>query len=81
MLFRSGPAAVIHDFLYSVEHRGFVPNPDKPNRTTKLTRKVADKVFLRAMKDCNVGFFRRRLIYSAVRVFGWVAYKKERNNV
>lgn len=48
-------AAVLHDFLYFMK--------DVP-------KKRADCAFLRAMKDCGVGKFTRRLMYTAVRVFG-----------
>jgi hypothetical protein len=58
----SGPwarAAVIHDFLY---------------RKSGVTRAVADKVFLDAMKHLGVNWLTRHLIYRAVRIFGDCAY-------
>lgn len=71
-----GPAAVIHDFLYSVKRQEYVPDPDEPDKTVKITRKIADRIFLRAMKDCGVNIFRRQVIYRAVRAFGWFCFGK-----
>jgi len=76
-----GAAAVIHDFLYSNKKQKYVPNPDDPEKIIKITRKVADKIFLRAMKDCSVGFFRRWAVYSAVRAFGWASYEERSKHV
>lgn len=56
-----GKAAVIHDFLY---------------RTAGATRAEADAVFLEAMTDLSVGFWRRYAMYCAVRIFGSRAYLK-----
>ena len=57
-----GKAAVIHDYLY---------------RNGLRTRKKADDIFLEAMEVLGVGAIRRRVIYSAVRLFGCLAYKKK----
>jgi hypothetical protein len=53
-------AAVVHDYLYSI---GF-------------DRKTADAIFLEAMTVSNVGFFKRRVMYRAVRTGGWMFYAK-----
>jgi hypothetical protein len=53
-----GHAAVVHDYLY---------------RQTTLSRNECDKIFLEAMEDLQVGWFTRRLIYRAVRLFGGFA--------
>jgi hypothetical protein len=53
-------AAVVHDYLYSI---GF-------------DRKTADAIFLEAMAVSNVGFFKRRVMYRAVRTGGWMFYAK-----
>lgn len=55
-------AAVVHDYLYS---------------TKMLGRDMADAVFLDAMEASGVAWWRRRLMYRAVRVFGWTIYNKE----
>jgi len=52
--------AVIHDWLYSVS----------------FDRKTADRIFLEAMKDEGVKLFYRAVIYSAVRMFGFIRYNK-----
>lgn len=54
-------AAVIHDWMY--------------NRKVG-TRKIADKVFLEAMKASGVSFWRRYTMYAAVRALGWRYYGK-----
>lgn len=56
---RATKSAVIHDWLYYNKH----------------DRKEADKIFLEAMKAEGVAAWRRWPIYSAVRAFGWLAYK------
>jgi len=58
-----GPATVIHDCLYLIQKR-----PDG----TPLPRLEADRVLEEAMRDHGVGRFRIRLIWSAVRIFGWI---------
>ena len=58
---RTVAASVIHDYLYY-------------RQTT--TRKEADRLFSQAMKDEGVGSYHRRIIYRAVRMFGWHAWRK-----
>jgi hypothetical protein len=55
-------AAVIHDFLYSPHNRRF-------------DRRTCDRIFLAAMIDAGVPFIRRRVIYRAVRLGGWAAFR------
>ena len=57
-------AAVIHDWLCSSE--GEIIGSDQ-----RLTKKETDQVFLEMMKFLGVGFFRRRIMYSAVRLARW----------
>ncbi|MCK5602323.1 DUF1353 domain-containing protein [Candidatus Pacearchaeota archaeon] len=54
-------AAVEHDYLYSITYQ---------------TRKEGDKIFLEQMKNDGVKWFTRKMIYRAVRMFGWVTYNK-----
>jgi hypothetical protein len=56
---RSRKAAVVHDYLYSLKNGG-----DKG-------REKADQIFLHAMKLCGVAWWKRSLMYRAVRMFGW----------
>lgn len=52
-----GQAAVLHDWLYhQCDQRG---------------RKWADRQFLEAMAALGVGLVKRRVMWSAVRAFGW----------
>jgi hypothetical protein len=60
-------AAVIHDYLYVQGGNG-------------SDRKRADAIFLEAMKELNVGPVSRRLIWLAVRGFGWLYFYKDRAN-
>lgn len=54
-------AAILHDWMY---------------RTHCVTQKQADVIFLSEMKRLKVPLIKRRLIYRAVRMFGWKAYKR-----
>ena len=58
-----GKAAVVHDYLY---------------RTTMApySRADADLVFLEAMEELGVPWWKRTLMYDAVRLFGEDAYKE-----
>lgn len=61
---RHAQAAVLHDFLYSAP-LGY-----------NYSRKECDQIFLRAMKDSKVDFWRRWLIYFGVRLFGFFSFQK-----
>lgn len=70
-------AAVIHDFLYSKLGK-------LDNKT--YTRYQCDKIFLEAMRVLGVSWWKRRIMYRAVRMWGWIpwrnhAYKKEAKKV
>lgn len=56
-------AAVVHDYLY---------------QNNGITRLEADDVLLEAMKVCGVNRFQRFVIYSGVRVGGWVPWNNYR---
>lgn len=56
------PAALIHDFLYSP-------------RNTRYTRLQADTIFLEAMCNLGVAWYRRNTIYRAVRMFGGFVFR------
>jgi len=57
-----GEPAIIHDTLYK-RHDGY-------------SRKMADDIFLEAMKDEGVSIWKRKPIYWAVRLFGYFPWKK-----
>lgn len=53
-------AAVLHDYLYS----------------TQAERSFADSVFVAAMEAEGIPWWRRKLMYGAVRIFGGAHYAK-----
>jgi hypothetical protein len=57
-------AAVIHDYLYVNQ---------------LFSRETTDLIFLEAMKESGVGFFTRRAVYRAVRLGGWIAWKRNKS--
>jgi hypothetical protein len=54
-------AAILHDWLYT---------------DGKLSRVECDAIFIAAMKSCGTSWVTRSIIYSAVRMFGWVAFNQ-----
>ena len=64
---RWNKAAVLHDWLYSksaYQYPNIVP------------RKLPDLIFLDGMKDLGVVKWKRTLMYWAVRLFGWMSWRK-----
>lgn len=57
---RHAPAAVLHDFLYALGQR--------------KARAYADRLFLHAMKESGVPYWRRSVMYRMVRFFGGGGY-------
>lgn len=57
--------ATLHDYLYST------PDAD-------TTRREADDVFHSFMRQRGVGRLRARLMWLAVRLFGWLFYERAR---
>lgn len=82
-------AATVHDFIYT--YKGDLPlgsfgrennfyNLKNPSYqytyiSQNWTRKQADKMFARLMREAGVSKFRRRLAYLAVRSFGMFYWK------
>lgn len=74
-------AALIHDWIYVYE--GDLPAgsyqilvDDKwVNLDGKWTRKNADRIFARIMREAGVKKIRRRAAYRAVRLGGWIAWR------
>ena len=56
---RYAPAAVLHDYLYL---------------TQRYSRRDSDRFFELAMRDLGVSWTKRKTMWLAVRLFGWVAY-------
>lgn len=67
--FDLGPAALVHDYGYSVRGR-FSPS------TRPWTRASVDSLFNNMMKASGVAWWRRRTAYLAVRAFGARRWKK-----
>lgn len=65
-----GPATVVHDWLYLAQ---------KTPAGAPLRRSVADAVLWRAMRDGKVGLGRCLIIWSCVRLFGWIWWAWFRN--
>ncbi len=55
-------AAVMHDWFY---------------REKFLSRKDADGLFRRMMKESGVPWWRRQAMYRAVRMFGWIPWRRK----
>ena len=63
------PAACCHDWLY--HNNGYVTTVVNGEFIyNRWTRKEADKLFARIMRELGMNKFRRRAAYYAVRVFG-----------
>lgn len=65
---RAVKAALVHDKLYACGHIDGV----------RITRSLADSVFLDAMKDEGVSFRHRWAIYLGVRAGGLLAWRRHR---
>ena len=55
-------AAIVHDYLY---------------QNSITSRKDADRIFRRMMKELRVGLIKRNLMFGMVRIFGWLFYKNK----
>jgi len=75
-------APLIHDFLY--EYQGRLPAGSYFMKTykkvweedkTQWTRKNADRIFCRLMREDGISRFNRRMAYRAVRLGGYIAWK------
>ena len=57
-------AAVVHDYLYRYNGFGF------------WSRAGVDKIFIQAMKELEVPWWKRQALWSAVRIGGWKTWRK-----
>lgn len=62
------PAALVHDYLYSKQ--GVLDD-------ATMSRKSCDQTFLEIMVVIKMGWFKRMTAYRAVRLFGWIPWKKK----
>jgi hypothetical protein len=67
-IFSKSPHYIYAGILHDASYRSDFPH--------EYTRKQADKLFLFYMEAYGVGFLARHVIYLAVRMGGWLNYKK-----
>ena len=68
------PASVIHDALY--QNRGMLPVGWFSGPEMTYTQADCDGIFKEAMKVLGVSWWQRNLMWSALRLFGWISFKK-----
>lgn len=77
---KGNAAAVLHDFLFSI-----LGEVKTPYNNIKRTRAQCDKIFLESMKVLGVNWFKRWIMYRAVRMGGGFIWNKHarklKNNV
>lgn len=56
-------AAVLHDDMY---------------KRLLFSQEKCDRIFLEAMKYLGVPLWKRRVMYRALRMFGWISYNKNK---
>ena len=56
-------AGICHDYIYRAQPPGW-------------TRKEADRMFLALLVEFGAGWFAANAAYLAVRLFGWIAWRK-----
>lgn len=76
-------AATVHDFLY--EHKGYMPKgayqlwddgmDEWVDAKKKWSRKSADKMFARLLREAGVSKVKRRMAYKAVRIGGGLYWR------
>lgn len=81
-------AAVAHDFIYrysghlpagshQLQMQVQMPMPSSMRDTGHLwTRKEADRLFARILRECGVSKTRRRIMYLGVRIGGWRSWRR-----
>ena len=72
---RQNRSAVLHDYLYAV-----APLVLTKGGWMQITRKDADGLFRRTMREDRVSWLRRWTFYLAVRVGGWLPWYQSRRN-
>lgn len=63
--FEFGQAATVHDYLYRIQE----------------PRGLGDEIYLAALTKCGAGEARRKTMFSAVRIFGWIPYRKHKERL
>ena len=78
---KHGKAAVVHDYLYQYPSSGLtIPVAPEPMHVQlpSRTRRRCDQIFLEGLKVLKLSWWKRTLMYSAVRVGGRGPWKKYR---
>jgi hypothetical protein len=74
-------AALIHDWIYrnrgnlGDSYQKFLEDSWKTIPNGKWERIHADRMFARLLREAEVPKFRRRIMYLAVRLLGWLSWK------
>jgi hypothetical protein len=75
-------AAIIHDYLYSTGGTGiWKKHPASITRAEPYSRLETDRIMREAMENRGVGWFKRNLIYLAVRIGGAGGWRDNRGSV
>lgn len=72
------PAAAIHDALY--RYRGILPFGWYQGLPKEYSRKRCDSIFAEAMQVLGVSWWRRKIMYRALRLFGGFAWHRKENS-
>lgn len=63
---KASKAYLLHDWLYHTQDR---------------SRLVSDAILMEAMEVLGVNFFKRKIVFRAVRIGGWMAWGKNRSKL
>ncbi len=69
--------AIIHDFLYYTQGTGEWYGRDGIDRPEPYTRAESDWILNEAMLDLQIGAWARFVIYTAVRLGGWIGWARK----
>ena len=69
-------AAIVHDYLY--QYQPFVPSPAPLRSMQRISRKDADRLFRRIMRELGTNCIRYNLMYLGVRIGGWIFWNRSR---
>lgn len=70
------PASVIHDALY--QNRGLLPIGWFLGTAMRYSQADCDRIFREAMKVLGVSWWQRNMMWSALRLFGWISFQKNK---
>lgn len=68
-------AAIVHDWIYRT--RPLLPARGSVSRSREITRREADGLFRRMMKELGTPAWRRWTMWLAVRAFGWISWHRD----